>query len=129
MKDTTAFTFICMGLQLVVLTVVLGCSTIFVPHWNATEYNDLVTIAAESSRGTCQTEQVETLSKLSTHLRHYSEFLPNNELMAAGVAQMDTTIQTLNTGGIIGSTFCSLKLRTIHTMATSLAKASGEKQP
>lgn len=118
-------------MKILVLAALLlsGCSVLLVPHWNATEYNELVTIAAESSRGTCQTEQVETLSKLSTHLRHYSEFLPNNELMASGVAQMDTTIQTLNTGGLIGSTFCSLKLRTIHTMATSLAKASGEKQP
>lgn len=104
-----------------------GCSVLIVPHWNATEYDNLVTIAAESAGGKCESEQVQTLSQLSRHVKYYSEFLPNNTLMASGVSQMDETIQELNTGGRIGSAYCSLKLRTIHTMAKALAEASGGK--
>lgn len=118
-----------MKLLFLAMFLLSGCSVLMVPHWSATEYNDLVTIAAESSRGTCQPEQVESLSVLSSHLRYYSEFLPNNKLMAEGTAQMDATIQELAIGGRIGSTFCSLKLRSIHTMAKALAEASGGKTP
>lgn len=103
-----------------------GCSVLLIPHWDPREYNELVTIAAESSRGFYDKEQVDHLTALTRHLRLYTLYLPNNENIAAGAAILDKTAQEL-TKGKVGETYCQLKLKNIHLMAVTLAQAAGGK--
>lgn len=104
-----------------------ACSVLQVPHWDAREYNELVTIAAESQYGMCTQEQVDRLTALSRHLLIYSAFIPHNTLIASGVGQMNETIKELAPSGRVGSTFCQLKLKAIHNMALALTQAAGGK--
>lgn len=112
-----------------VLIVLLsfGCSVLLVPHWDPREYNELVNVAAESSHGMCTQEQVDRLTALTGHLKIYTAFLPNNENIAAGVAQLDATVQELAPSGRVGSTFCQLKLKAIYSMTLTLTQAAGGK--
>lgn len=115
-------------LAVIVLSLsIMSCGVISIPQFDSVEYGELVQIAVESSDGTCQTDQTEKLSALSKHLKFYTLYLPNNTLTAESVARMDVTIQELHGKREINPTFCTLKLRTIHFMATELARVSGGK--
>jgi hypothetical protein len=114
------------GLVFAVL-LLSGCSVLFIPQWDATEYNDFVDIASESAQGTCSVEQRDRLAKLSTHARYYSEFLPHNELIAEGALKMDETVQELNQNDTPSAVYCKIKLRAINMMARTLAKSVGGK--
>ncbi len=118
---------LCWSLQLLVLTVWVGCSVLNIPRWDPREYNELITIAAESSRGFCSQEQIDHLTALTRHLRLYSAYLPDNEKIAAGAVALDTTALELTPAGKVSATYCQLKLKTIHVMATTLAQAAGGK--
>lgn len=108
--------------------LVMGCSYLAVPKYDATEYQTLIQIATHSDMGDCGVEQTTTLLTLSTFLKYYTEYLPHNELTWEGVVELDTSIRNLSTSPRpITPTYCGLRLRVIHTMATSLAQASGSK--
>lgn len=104
-----------------------GCSVLFVPTWDNTEYNDIINIAAISSGGNCSDERMTRLSGLSTHALLYSEFLPSNENVHEGITEMDKTIQELNRMDNISRVVCDLRLRAIHMMSRSLARTIGGK--
>lgn len=105
-----------------------GCQVLFVPTWQEREYNDLIEIAAESTRGTCSVQQTQKLLDLSTHLVLYTEYLPHNTKLNTGAVKLDKMIQELYAlPQPIGRVYCTFKLRIIHAMATSLAAASGSK--
>jgi hypothetical protein len=101
---------------------------VFVPTYHETEFNDLVTIAAQSARGTCDVEQTTKLLDLSTHLLYYTELLPNNTKLHSGVVAMNESVKELfDHTQPISPIFCSLKLRLINKMALTLGAASGGK--
>jgi len=104
-----------------------GCGYVVVPHWDNTEYNDLVSVAALSSKGDCSVEQRDKLSEITTHALYYSKFLPANDLTHEGIAQMNKTVQELNDAPKVSQAFCDIRLRAIHLMSTSMAKAVGGK--
>lgn len=109
--------------------MLLGCSVLAVPHWDSTEYSVLTKLSTMSTRGTCEPAQTEKLSWLSAYLANYSEFLPNNSLVHAGVIEMDKTIQDLDEEAHkapVSKVYCSLRLRVIHAMAAKLAETVGE---
>jgi hypothetical protein len=105
-----------------------GCSVVFVPTYHETEFNDFVTIAAQSARGTCDVEQTTKLLDLSTHLLYYTELLPNNSKLHSGVVELDASVRELfEHSQPVSPMFCSLKLRLINKMALTLGAASGGK--
>jgi hypothetical protein len=103
-----------------------GCSILNLPTYNESEYAQLIDIAVVSSVSNCKTEEVERLLTLSHHVLFYSAYLPHNEHIAKGVAEMDKTVQSL-TQAQPESVYCHLKLRAITDMATTLADAAGGK--
>ena len=108
--------------------LVMGCSYLAVPQYDATEYQTLIQIAAHSDQGTCTVEQTTHLVTLSTFLKYYTEYLPHNDLMWEGAIELDASIRGLHTAPQpYTATYCTLRLRLIHTMATTLAQASGSK--
>lgn len=118
------------ALLIVAMLFLSACAFVAVPHWAEREYQVLTVIATESSRGTCEIGQTETLLRHSTYLVNYTHYLPNNELIYEGAVEMDKTVQDLNlqaSRGSISPIYCTMKLRVIHTMANTLAKASGGK--
>jgi hypothetical protein len=117
-----------MKLLLLCALLLTGCSVVFVPTYHETEFNELVTIAAQSSRGTCDVEQTTKLLDLTTHLKYYTELSPHNAKINDGVVELDTVVRELaEKPQPIGQTYCSLKLRIINKMALTLGAASGGK--
>jgi hypothetical protein len=117
-----------MKLSLLAVFLLTGCSVVFVPTYHETEFNGLVTIAAHSGRGTCDVEQTTRLLDLSTHLLYYTELLPNNTKLHAGVVELNESVKELfDHTQPISPVFCSLKLRLINKMALTLGVASGGK--
>jgi len=112
---------------LCVLLFLSGCAIITPPTYHETEYSNLIEIAAVSSKGVCTPEQTEKLANLSTRAALYSKYLPNNELMEEGTALMDKSIHSLSLTPSPSLVYCSLKLRAIKNMATTLAEAVGGK--
>lgn len=105
-----------------------GCSVAFVPTYHETEFNELVTIAAQSTRGTCDVEQTTKLLDLSTHLLYYTELSPNNTQLHSGAVELDASVRELfDHTQPMSPIFCSLKLRLINKMALTLGAASGGK--
>jgi hypothetical protein len=125
-KLMTYFIGVFLGIGIFIAGVT-GCSIITLPTYHEAEYAQLIEIAALSSEGICTPDQVHQLSELSTRAQLYSKYLPNNELMAQGTEQMDKTIQTLKTIEAPTLGYCSMKLRIIKHMATTLAQAVGGK--
>lgn len=118
-------------MKLILLAVVVllaGCSVVFVPTYHETEFNELVTIAALSARGSCDAEQNELMLGVATHLLFYAELTPNNTTIYDGVKVMGAAIEELSAKPQpIPQAYCSLKLRIINMMARSLGAASGGK--
>lgn len=108
--------------------LVVGCSYLAVPKYDATEYQTLIQIAVQSDHGTCTVEQTTALVTLSTFLKYYTEYLPHNDLMWEGAVELDASIRGLHTTPQpYTPRYCELRLKLIHTMATTLAQASGSK--
>lgn len=105
-----------------------GCAIITPPIYHETEYENYIEIAIAASEGICNSDETQKLAALSTRAGLYSKYLPNNELMAQGAEQMDKTIRTLRAAEAPAMSYCTMKLRIIKGMATTLAEAAGGKQ-
>jgi hypothetical protein len=117
-----------LSLEFLFALLLTGCSAVFVPTYHEAEFNELVTIAAQSARGTCDVAQTQTLQSLTTHLRFYTELSPNNSKLYGGVMDLSATVDELaEKPQPISQTYCSFKLRMINKMARVLGEASGGK--
>jgi cell division protein YceG involved in septum cleavage len=118
----------------VMILMLSGCSLFFIPVFDSKEYDTLIEIAASSSRGTCTTEETAHLARLTNYLRYYTEYLPHNDRIHLGVMELQHTVDSLHAQTLresldlpITPTYCALRLRVIHRMATTLAFAAGSK--
>lgn len=117
-------------MKLLVLAFVLllaGCSIITPPAYHEVEYGNYIEITIAASEGICNSDETQKLAALSTRAGLYSKYLPNNELMAQGAEQMDKSIQTLRANDAPSKGYCTMKLRMIKQMASTLAEAAGGK--
>jgi hypothetical protein len=118
-------------LLLILMTMTVGCSLLFIPTFDGVEYQDAVQLTVESSQGGCTVEHTQKMTALSTHLVYYSAYLPHNTLIHEGARDMHQAIQSLHlkveSGVPVGGTYCTLTLRTIHQMAKTLTERIGHK--
>jgi hypothetical protein len=129
MKTPMFITSFMLAMCPLVLIVLLsfGCSIVTPPTYHETEYVNYIEIAIAASEGICNSDETQKLAALSTRAGLYSAYLPNNELMARGAEQLDKTIQTLRGVEAPSMSYCTMKLRIIKGMATTLAEAAGGK--
>ncbi len=127
MNDVKNLKWICWGLQLSIILLWAGCSIITPPTYHEAEYGNYIEIAVAASEGICNSDEAQKLSELSTRAGLYSKHLPNNELISQGAEQLDRSIQTLRAVEAPSKGYCSMKLRIIKQMASTLAEAAGGK--
>jgi hypothetical protein len=112
-------------LMLCLISLLSGCSILFVAHYDNNEYGLVNKIRTDAELKNCTKEGVQVLYQDTLELKNYSQYLPYNDVTVKMSNDLFTLVDELHQKDTINLTYCGLKLNTISKSAEQIQKVIG----